>query len=135
MAYTIIEVQKKTGVSGRTLRYWCDSGLFPLVERNESGVRYFSDSDIEWVGWVVCFRKMGMSIERLREYTNLVIKGQSTMSARLEMIKEEKKIVEQKLKELQESLALVNKKIEFYEQAIAEDSQTQAKYSKNGATK
>ncbi|RAZ22579.1 hypothetical protein CHL9752_08900 [Campylobacter hyointestinalis subsp. lawsonii] len=34
MAYTIIEVSKKTGVSPRTLRYWCDNGLFPLIERS-----------------------------------------------------------------------------------------------------
>ena len=34
MAYTIIEVSQKTGVSPRTLRYWCDNGLFPLIEHS-----------------------------------------------------------------------------------------------------
>lgn len=70
MAYTIIEVSQKTGVSPRTLRYWCEHGLFPLIERSSGGIRYFSKSDIEWVQWVVRFRKMGMSVERLREYIN-----------------------------------------------------------------
>ncbi|WP_086243220.1 MerR family transcriptional regulator [Campylobacter devanensis] len=59
MAYTIIEVSQKTGVSPRTLRYWCDNGLFPLIERSSGGARYFSKSDVEWVEWVVRFRKMG----------------------------------------------------------------------------
>nr|WP_230100079.1 MerR family DNA-binding transcriptional regulator [Campylobacter jejuni] len=33
MAYTIIEVERKTGVSSRTLRFWLDKGLFPFVEK------------------------------------------------------------------------------------------------------
>ena len=44
MAYTIIEVSQKTGVSPRTLRYWCDNGLFPLIEHSHSGIRYFGKS-------------------------------------------------------------------------------------------
>ncbi|MDY3245583.1 MerR family DNA-binding transcriptional regulator [Campylobacter sp.] len=34
MAYTIIEVLQKTGVSPRTLRYWYDNGLFSLIEHS-----------------------------------------------------------------------------------------------------
>lgn len=35
MAYTIIEVERKTGVSSRTLRFWLDKGLFPFVEKDK----------------------------------------------------------------------------------------------------
>lgn len=118
MAYTIIEVSKKTGVSPRTLRYWCEHGLFPLIERSSGGARYFSKGDIEWVQWVVRFRKMGMSVERLREYINLAIKGDSTLEPRLAMIKEEKTRILAELDEIKEALACVDKKIEFYENAI-----------------
>lgn len=118
MAYTIIEVSKKTGVSPRTLRYWCEHGLFPLIERSSGGARYFSKGDIEWVEWVVRFRKMGMSIERLREYINLAIKGDSTLEPRLAMIKEEKTRILAELDEIKEALLCVDKKIEFYENAI-----------------
>lgn len=118
MAYTIIEVSKKTGVSPRTLRYWCEHGLFPLIERSSGGARYFSKGDIEWVQWVVRFRKMGMSVERLREYINLAIKGDSTLEPRLAMIKEEKTRILAELDEIKEALACVDKKIEFYEEAI-----------------
>lgn len=118
MAYTIIEVSKKTGVSPRTLRYWCEHGLFPLIERSSGGARYFSKGDIEWVEWVVRFRKMGMSVERLREYINLAIKGDSTLETRLAMIKEEKTRILAELDEIKGALACVDKKIEFYENAI-----------------
>ena len=90
MAYTIIEVSQKNRRKPTHFSYWCDNGLFPLVEHSSSGIRYFSKSDIEWVEWVVRFRKMGMSVKRLREYINLAIKGGSTLEIRLAIIKEEK---------------------------------------------
>ena len=130
MAYTIIEVSKKTGVSPRTLRYWCDNGLFPLVEHSPSGIRYFSKSDIEWAQWVVRFRKMGMSVERLREYINLAIKGDSTLKERLKMIKEEKTRILTELDEIKGALDCVDKKIEFYETAIKAKADPHAKGGK-----
>lgn len=33
MAFTIIEVERKTGVASRTLRFWADKGLFLLCKR------------------------------------------------------------------------------------------------------
>ena len=130
MAYTIIEVSQKTGVSPRTLRYWCDNGLFPLVEYSPSGIRYFSKSDIEWVEWVVRFRKMGMSVKRLREYINLAIKGGSTLEIRLAMIKEEKSRILNELDEIKGALDCVDKKIEFYETAIKAKADPHAKGGK-----
>ena len=52
MAYTIIEVEKKTGVSSHTLRFWAKKGLFPFVEKDDNQVKYFSERDVEWVRWI-----------------------------------------------------------------------------------
>ena len=49
MAYTIIEVERKTGVASRTLRFWADKGLFPFVQKDSNGVRYFSEKDVQGV--------------------------------------------------------------------------------------
>ncbi|WP_143211376.1 MerR family transcriptional regulator [Campylobacter hyointestinalis] len=94
------------------------------------GARYFSKSDIEWVEWVVRFRKMGMSVERLREYINLAIKGDSTLKERLEMIKEEKSRILTELDEIKAALLCVDKKIEFYETAIKAKADPHAKGGK-----
>nr|WP_251819755.1 MerR family transcriptional regulator [Campylobacter jejuni] len=67
MAYTIIEVERKTGVSSRTLRFWLDKGLFPFVEKDKNGVRYFSEKDLEWVIWVDCYRQIGMRLRILKD--------------------------------------------------------------------
>lgn len=47
MAYTIIEVEKLTGISSHTLRFWAKKGLFPFVQKDTHQVKYFADSDVE----------------------------------------------------------------------------------------
>ena len=105
-------------------------GFSLLIEHSPSGIRYFSKSDIEWVEWVVRFRKMGMSVKRLREYINLAIKGDSTLEIRLAMIKEEKSRILNELDEIKSALDCVDKKIEFYETAIKAKSDPHAKGGK-----
>lgn len=101
-----------------------------MIEHSHSGIRYFSKSDIEWVEWVVRFRKMGMSVKRLREYINLAIKGDSTLEIRLAMIKEEKSRILNELDEIKSALDCVDKKIEFYETAIKAKADPHAKGGK-----
>ncbi|RDU71060.1 MerR family transcriptional regulator [Helicobacter aurati] len=121
MAYTIIEVERKTGVASRKIRFWLDKGLFPFVERDINGVRYFSESDIEWVIWVNCYRNIGMSIKKLRQYIYLCSLGSKTLSERLAIINEQKQKTLQDLENLQEILKKLNYKIEYYNTLIAEN--------------
>ena len=60
MAYTIMEVERATNIPSRKIRFWLDKGLFPFVERDENGVRYFAKSDMEWL------RQCGMSLKEIR---------------------------------------------------------------------
>ncbi|WP_245892596.1 MerR family transcriptional regulator [Helicobacter valdiviensis] len=74
MAYTIIEVERKTGVASRTLRFWLSKGVFPYVEKDKKGVHYFSEKDLQWVLWVDCYRQIDMSIKDLKIISHLVSK-------------------------------------------------------------
>lgn len=91
MAYTIIEVERKTGVASRTLRFWADKGLFPFVQKDSNGVRYFSEKDVQWVFWIDCYRQIGMSIEDIKHYITLCTKGESSAQERLEIIQRQRK--------------------------------------------
>ncbi|EAJ9489558.1 TPA: MerR family transcriptional regulator [Campylobacter jejuni] len=121
MAYTIIEVERKTGVSSRTIRFWLDKGLFPFVEKDKNGVRYFSEKDLEWVIWVDCYRQIGMSIEDLKRYIFLCAKGKSTAKERLEIILKLKGKILQDIKKFQSILEKLNFKIDLYEKMIMEN--------------
>lgn len=99
MAYTIIEVERATNIPSRKIRFWLDKGLFPFVERDENGGRYFAKSDIVWVEWVDCLRSCGMSIDDIKHYIKLTSGG-------IEIAKERKELLER-------HFDLLNKELEI----------------------
>lgn len=131
MAYTIIEVERMTGVPSRKLRFWCDKGLFPFVEKDKNGVRYFSDSDLEWVVWIECYRTIGMSIKTLKEYIYLCSLGEDSLEVRLDIIKAQKAITLKELENLQHILAKLEYKIDYYNNLIAQKSDAANPLSKD----
>lgn len=121
MAYTIIEVERKTGIPSRTLRFWADKGVFPYVEKDKNGVRYFSEKDLQWVIWVDCYRQIGMSIKDLKDYIALCVKGKSTAKERLEIILNLKEKKLEDMQKLQIILEKLNFKVNYYEKMIKEN--------------
>ena len=121
MSYTIIEVERKTGIASRKLRFWADKGLFPFLEKDKNGVRYFSEQDLQWVIWVNCFRQIGMSIQNIKNYIELCIKGANTMQERLEIILNEKQKIINQISDLQNILEKLNDKTKDYKNMIAEN--------------
>lgn len=47
MQYYITEVSKITEISPSAIRFYEEKGLLLLINRKQSGVRYFSKKDIE----------------------------------------------------------------------------------------
>ena len=45
----INEVSKMYGITADTLRYYERIGLIPTVNRNESGIRDYTETDCNWV--------------------------------------------------------------------------------------
>lgn len=121
MAYTIIEVERKTGNPSRTLRFLADKGVFPYVEKDKNGVRYFSEKDLQWVIWVDCYRQIGMSIKDLKDYIALCVKGKSTAKERLEIILNLKEKTLEDMQKLQIILEKLNFKVNYYEKMIKEN--------------
>ncbi|OBV29279.1 hypothetical protein BKN38_06205 [Helicobacter sp. CLO-3] len=119
MAYTIKEVEKLTGVSAHTIRYWAKRGLFSHIERDENNVRYFSERDLQWVALAQCMRETGMSIAKISEFVELCKLGDSSIPQRLEMIKAQEREIIATLQSYEKALKVVQKKIESYENALS----------------
>lgn len=115
---TITEVSKKYGLSADTLRYYEKIGLIPPVHRNSSGNRDYTEADCKWVKFIKCLRSAGLSIETLIEYVNLFQKGSDTISARKELLFEQRKQIAEKVNELQETLKFLDQKIDGYEERM-----------------
>lgn len=114
----ISEVSEKYGVSSDTLRYYERIGLIQPVNRNESGIRDYIEIDMKRVEFIKCMRSAGLPIEVLIEYVGLVQKGDQTIEARKEILKEQREQLSAKMKEIQKTLDLLDYKIEVYENAV-----------------
>lgn len=114
---TITEVGKKYEMSADTLRYYERIGLIPKVNRTPSGIRNYDEMACRWIELVKCMRHAGVPIEALIEYCTLMQQGDSTITARKELLQEECKNVIEKIDEMKRTVEELKYKIGRYEQA------------------
>jgi DNA-binding transcriptional MerR regulator len=114
----IAEVSEQYSISSDTLRYYERIGLIPPVNRNENGIRDYNETDIKRVEFIKCMRSAGLPIETLIEYVGLVQRGDTTIESRKDILKEQRELLMVRMKEIQETLDLLDYKIEVYEKAV-----------------
>ena len=122
MSYSIGQVAERTGLSAYTLRNYEKEGLLPFVQKNASGLRVYSDSDISWLSMIECLKATGMPIKEIRQYIEWYKEGDATLSKRLELFRKRRLTVMQELSKLQKILGKVEFKIRLYEKAVAAGS-------------
>jgi MerR family transcriptional regulator, aldehyde-responsive regulator len=114
----IAEVSERYNISPDTLRYYERVGLIPPVNRNGSGIRDYNELDIRRVEFIKCMRSAGLPIEVLIEYVALVQQGDHTIEARKEILREQRKLLAGRMREMQKTLDILDHKIEVYENAV-----------------
>jgi len=114
----IAEVSEQHGLSADTLRYYERVGLIPPVNRSESGIRDYNELDLRRVDFIKCMRSAGLPIEVLIEYVGLVQRGDKTIEARKEILKEQRDLLVTRMQEMQKTLDILDHKIEVYENAV-----------------
>lgn len=115
MSYTMIDVERQTGISSHTLRFWATKGLFPFLQKDKNGVRYFAKTDVEWAEWINCLRSLDMSIEDIKSYIHLYSLGVKTATQRKELLQKQEKKIKEHIQKLHQSLKKISFKIEIYE--------------------
>lgn len=117
MVYTVGEMAKLLGVPASTLRYYDKEGLLPFVERSPGGMRMFREKDCEWLQTIGCLKKTGMPLKDIRVYIEMAMQGDSTVDARLQMIRRQRETVRVQMARLQQTLDTLDYKCWFYETA------------------
>lgn len=116
----IAKVSEQFDISSDTLRYYERIGLLPPVNRNDSGIRDFTELDLKRVEFVKCMRRAGLPIEVLIEYYGLVEQGDETIEARKEILKEQRAQIVSRMEEMQKTLDLLDHKIGIYAKTLLE---------------
>ncbi|NLR32327.1 MerR family transcriptional regulator [Levilactobacillus tujiorum] len=112
--YRIGEFAQLVGLSTYTLRYYEDQGLIKS-HRDENGVRYYTERDIRWVGFILHLKGTGMRINDLKRYVQLRAEGDATIPTRRAMLQKAKDDAEADIAELQMHLQVLGHKIDWYD--------------------
>lgn len=132
VTYSIGEVAKKLNLATSTLRYYDAEGLLPFVERKKSGVRSFSDKDLQMLNVIECLKRTGMPIKDIKVFIEWCQEGDASLKERYEMFQERKAIVEEQMAALQNTLDVINYKCWYYETAL--EAGTEAIHADKEAT-
>ncbi|MCA5013674.1 MULTISPECIES: MerR family transcriptional regulator [unclassified Enterococcus] len=116
--YTITEVANKFSLSTSSLRYYEKVGLLPPIAKSSSGKRNYKESDIEYLEIIICLRKTGLSINRIRDFIHLQTNGQPLFSERIEILDKQRTLINQQIDDLNASKEKIIKKIEHYQRKL-----------------
>lgn len=117
MLYTIGDMAKLIGVPASTLRFYDKQGLLPFVERSESGIRMFKESDYEWLQVIECLKKSGMQLKEIRDFIHMAMQGDETIDERLELFYKRREALKNEMHKLKQTLEAIEFKCWYYETA------------------
>ena len=120
--YSIGQVAEMFGLPISTLRYYDKQGLFPNMER-VSGIRRFSDAEIEALRVIECLKKTGMEIKNIRQFMDWCAEGPSTYPQRKAMFEAQRAHMEAELEQMNRTLDMLKFKCWYYEQAMKDGSE------------
>ena len=120
--YSIGQVAEMFGLSISTLRYYDKQGLFPNMER-ASGIRRFSDQEIEALRVIECLKRAGMEIKDIRQFMDWCVEGPSTYPQRKALFEAQRSHMEAELEQMNRTLDMLKFKCWYYAQAIRDGNE------------
>ena len=120
--YSIGQVAEMFGLPISTLRYYDKQGLFPNMER-ASGIRRFSDQEIEALRVIECLKRAGMEIKDIRQFMDWCAEGPSTYPQRKALFEAQRSHMEAELEQMNRTLDMLKFKCWYYAQAIRDGNE------------
>ncbi len=120
--YTIGQISEMFNIPESTLRYYDKEGLFPNLER-QSGIRKFSEREIEALRVIECLKSSGLEIRDIKRFMEWTTEGSSSYEKRKQLFETRKKAVEEEIDRLQETLDMLKFKCWYYETAVADGNE------------
>ncbi|MBR0107418.1 MAG: MerR family transcriptional regulator [Lachnospiraceae bacterium] len=117
--YTIGQVSEMFSLPVSTLRYYDREGLLPGMER-QSGIRKFGEQQLEALRVIECLKASGLEIREIRQFMAWCAEGPSTYPQRRQLFETRKAAVEEEMRRLEKTLAMVRFKCWYYDTAMKE---------------
>lgn len=120
--YTIGQVSEMYNLPISTLRYYDKEGFFPNLMR-KGNIRHFSDVELEAIRIIECLKQSGLEIKEIKQFFQWVVEGPSSYEKRKELFETRKATVEDEIKAMEKTLALLKFKCWYYETAIKDGNE------------
>lgn len=117
--HTMKETCELTGMAYENLKYYCNTGLVPNVKRSANNRRVFDDHDVAWIKSLTCLKKCGMTIEEMKQYLAYCLQGPASIPVRKVILEKKLAILEEKKKDIQESIDYIGWKQNFYNDVLS----------------
>lgn len=124
--YTIGQISEMFGIPISTLRYYDRERLFPDMQRC-SGIRQFTEKEIEILHVIECLKMSGLEIRDIRQFMNWCSEGSQTYEKRHDLFQKRKAAVEAELEQLKKALDMICFKCWYYEQAMKDGNEERIK--------
>ena len=108
------EFAEQTGLSAATLRYYEQEGLL-CPERNANGYREYGARDLEWVGFILRLKDMGVPLAQIKAFARLRAEGEATLAARYALLLAHQQALATQLARLVDHQAHLAEKLRHYE--------------------
>ncbi|MGI6094091.1 MAG: MerR family transcriptional regulator [Lachnospiraceae bacterium] len=120
--YTIGQVSNMFHIPISTLRYYDKEGLFPGIQRT-SGIRRFSEKEIDAIRVIECLKKSGLEIKDIKQFMEWCAQGNKTYPQRLQLFLKQRKQVEAEIEHMNRVLDMLKFKCWYYEEAIKDGNE------------
>lgn len=112
-------MRRKNSLPYENLKFYCNEGLVPNVKRDKRNSRVFDEHDIKWIQSLTCLKNCGMSIAEMKEYLALCLEGKDSIPQRKVILANEKEALLQSIADLQEAVAYIDWKQNFYDDVLS----------------
>ncbi|GBR75705.1 transcriptional regulator MerR family [Candidatus Termititenax persephonae] len=117
--YTISAAAAKIGLTAHTLRYYDKEGLLPFVNKSASGARLFKETDFEWLAIIECLKQTGLPLQKIKQFIDWAMQGDTTLKQRYKLFLERKAEVEKQIQTLRQARQKILYKCWYYRTALA----------------
>ncbi|MCD8356419.1 MAG: MerR family transcriptional regulator [Clostridia bacterium] len=117
--YSMKQACKETGLSYETLKFYCNQGLVPNVKRDENNYRIFDSRDIAWIKSLAHLKACGMSLQEMKTYLSLCMKGQDSIPERKVILARKRDDLLKTIEALNACIDYIDGKQQFYDDVLS----------------
>ena len=117
--YTMMQVCSEVDMTYQTLKYYCNEGLVTHVKRDKNNRRIFDEHGVKWIKDLSCLKRCSFSIQKMKDYLDLCLEGESTVRIRKECLVRKRESLENTIQESEENIDYIDWKQNFYDDVLS----------------